>query len=57
MTVGFVLGKGSCLKWVDQKAPPGIFRWLSGTTIGRTGYRDELRAHRCEQCRVIFANY
>ena len=57
MVAGFILGSGTRLRWVEQHAPPGLFRWLSGQTIGRVGYRAELRAHRCEACRVIVAKY
>jgi hypothetical protein len=57
MVAGFVLGSGSRLRWVGQQAPLGMFRWLSGVTIGRVGFRAELRGHRCEGCRVILARY
>jgi len=57
MVAGFVLGKGFNLRWVNRVAPPGIFRWWSGEVIGRSGYRAELPAHRCEHCRMILATY
>jgi hypothetical protein len=57
MAAGFVLGKGFTLRWVNRDAPIGIFRWWSGKVIGKSGYRAELRAHRCEKCRLILASY